>query len=253
MDPKFRFTDRVASYVKARPGYPAELINVLRNECGLTNTAIVADIGCGTGILSRMLCEHAQTVYGVEPNEAMRKAALEYLSGHPNFVEVNGAAENTGLPATSIDLITVAQAFHWFDQKEARHEFMRILKPNGWTALIWNDRRMTGSALAEAYEQLLVEFGTDYQDVHSHGRATLDNMERFYGHSQIKRATIPNSQLLDRDTFIERVISASYMPTSDHPRYREMVDAAHRIFDSEQKENVVTLEYDTNIYYAQMS
>jgi SAM-dependent methyltransferase len=253
VDTKERFTDRVATYAKARPGYPAKLTDVLRNDCGLTNTTIVADIGSGTGILSRMLCDHAQAVYGVEPNDAMRGASQEFLAEQRNFVAVNGAAENTNLPATSVDLITVAQAFHWFDQKEARHEFMRILKPNGWAALIWNDRHREGSPLAEAYEQLLMDFGTDYLEVQDRGKATLDNLERFFGHSEIKVASIPNSQDLDRDSFVERAVSASYMPNETHPRYREMVQAARRIFDENRTGLHVVLEYDTNIYYAQMS
>ncbi len=253
VDPKLRFTDRVASYVKARPGYPAEVVDVLRNNCGLTSSSLVADVGCGTGMLARMLCEHAHAVYGVEPNDAMRVAALESLAPYSNFTAVNAAAENTTLPATSVDLITVAQAFHWFDQKEARHEFMRILKPNGFTALIWNDRKTSGSPLAEAYEQLLVNFGTDYAEVQSRGKQTLDELERFFGHSEIKRATIPNEQHLERDAFVERAISASYMPNESHPRYREMVAAAQEIFDQNRAGGTVVLEYDTNVYYAQMS
>ena len=253
VDPKLRFTDRVTSYVKARPGYPAEVIDVLRTNCGLTADSVVADIGCGTGILSRMLCEHAHTVYGVEPNDAMRATAQELLANRPNFSVVNAAAENTTLPATSIDLITVAQAFHWFDQKEARHEFMRILKPNGFTALIWNDRKTSGSPVAEAYEKLLMDFGTDYAEVQSRGKETLENFERFFGHSQIRRASIPNAQHLERDAFVQRATSASYMPNELHPRYREMVAAAQQIFDENGGGGSVTLEYDTNIYYAQMS
>ena len=253
VDSKLRFTDRVTSYVKARPGYPAEVIDVLRTNCGLTAESVVADIGCGSGIFSSLLCEHAQTVYGVEPNDAMRAAAQDLLAARSNFAAVNGAAENTTLPATSIDVITVAQAFHWFDQKEARHEFMRILKPNGFTALIWNDRRTSGSPVAEAYEQLLVNFGTDYAEVQSRGKETIANFERFFGHSEIKRATIPNAQRLERDAFVERVISASYMPNESHPRYREMVAAAQQIFDENRAGGTVTLEYDTNTYYAQMS
>lgn len=253
MDPRVRFTDRVSSYVAARPSYPSELIELLRSDCGLNPSSVVADIGSGTGILARMLCEHAQTVYGVEPNEAMRQAGESFLKDRKNFVSVNGSAESTSLPGTSVDLITVAQAFHWFHPEDTRHEFLRILKPNGWTALIWNNRKLEGSSLAEAYEQLLVTFGTDYEQVKSRGKAVLDSFERFFGHSQFRTASFKNDQTLDRQGFLDRVLSASYMPGREHPRHAATRKAVEQVFEDNQKDGQVTLEYDTNVYYGQMS
>jgi SAM-dependent methyltransferase len=253
VDSKTRFSDRVESYVKARPGYPPELIQFLREQCGLNPDSVVADIGSGTGFLSAMLSQVAHTVYGVEPNDEMRAAGAEFLAGLANFVSVAGAAENTGLPATAVDLITVAQAFHWFDQKEARHEFMRILKPNGFTALIWNDRKFEGSPFAEAYETLLVNFGTDYQDVKRRGKAALQDFDRFFGHSQYKKASFPNSQKLDREAFVGRVLSASYMPNVGHPQYQETLRGVARVFEQYKRDGTVVLEYETNVYFGQMS
>lgn len=252
MDSKTRFSDRVFSYRKSRPGYPAELLQLLRQECGLNPNSVVADIGSGTGILARMLSEVAQVVYGVEPNPEMREAGESFLADRPNFISVNGAAENTELPATSTDLITVAQAFHWFDQKETRHEFMRILKPNGFAALIWNDRQIDG-ALAEAYENLLMDFGTDYAEVQRRGKAALQDFDRFFGHSQYKHASFENTQALDRDGFFGRVLSASYMPGTEHPQHAPMLDELSRIFAAHEKDGQVILEYDTNVYYGQMT
>lgn len=253
MDSKLRFTDRVSSYVKSRPGYPREVIELLREECGLGPAAVVADIGSGTGMLSRMLLENAQTVCGVEPNQAMREAAKADLAQYANFLTVDGCAENTALASTSVDLITVAQAFHWFNQDDARHEFLRVLKPNGWTALIWNDRRLEGTPIAEAYERLLLEFGTDYEQVRSRGKASVENLDRFFGHSEHKRASFENSQALDREGFIGRALSASYMPNEGHPRYEAMVSQLKQIFDENQGGGHVTLEYTTNVYYGQMT
>ena len=253
MDPRERFTDRVASYVAARPGYPAELIELLREECGLNPNCDVADIGAGTGILSRMLCEVAHAVIAVEPNQAMRGAGQQYLVGFENFKVVNGSAESTNLPATSFDLITVAQAFHWFDQKEARHEFMRILKPNGFAAIIWNDRQYEGTPFAEAYERLLMDHGTDYADVKVRGKSANENFDRFFGHSEHKKRSIKNAQSLDRDGFVQRVVSASYMPNPEHPRYAAMISDVERVFEEFQKDGRVVIDYTTNVYYGQMS
>jgi SAM-dependent methyltransferase len=253
MDSTLRFTDRVASYVKARPGYPPEVIKLLREECALTPAGVVADIGSGTGILARWLCESARTVYGVEPNQAMREAGEAHLSGAKNFVSVDGTAEDTRLPGASVDLITAAQAFHWFRRDDARREFVRILRPNGFTALIWNDRKLAGSKLAEDFERLVSTFGTDYEQVNHQGKLFLRSFEGFFGHGQYGTASFPNLQQLDRENFRERVVSASYMPREDHPRYRPMLGEIERIFAECQEAGLVTMEYETRVYYGRMA
>src|SRR5581483_3170519 len=146
-------------------------------------------------------------VIGVEPNGPMREAGKQFLGSYPNVEMVEGTAEGIPLPGTSVDFITAGQAFHWFNQKEARHEFMRILKPNGWAVLIWNDREFTGSKFAYAYESLLQKFGTDYAEVHQRGKATPTTFEQFFGNSAFEKAEFPNHQRLDREGLVARVLS----------------------------------------------
>ena len=136
-----RFSDRVEKYVLYRPGYPPEALRTLQTECGLTPSHGIADIASGTGIWTRMLLENGNAVFGVEPNAEMRKAGERLLSGFPKFNSVAGTAEATTLADRSIDFVTAAQAAHWFDLPKARREFARILKPEGWAVLIWNERR----------------------------------------------------------------------------------------------------------------
>src|SRR6476661_6239210 len=114
-NPTQRFSDRVENYIRYRPGYPPQVLETLRNECGLTPTAAVADIACGTGIFTRLLLENGNPVHGVEPNREMREAAERLLADYPNFVAVNGTAEATTLPDHTFDFATAAQAAHWFD------------------------------------------------------------------------------------------------------------------------------------------
>lgn len=251
--PTSRFTDRVENYVKARPGYPHNVVDLLHQKCGLAKESLLVDVGCGTGLLAELFCEFGCKVVGVEPNQAMREAGQQSLARYPNFEMMEGRAESIPLSGTSVDFITAAQAYHWFDQKEARHEFMRILKPNGWTVLIWNDREFQGSPFADAYESLVQRFGIDYADVHQRGKATSASFEQFFGNSAFCKATFPNGQRMDYDRFVARVLSASYMPDSGHPQHEPMVQELQRIFRENSKDGFVEMKYTTSVIYGQMS
>ena len=121
IEPTERFSSRVGNYVRFRPSYPSQVVDVLRQECELTPDSLVADIASGTGIFTRLLLGNGNRVFGVEPNHKMRQAAEEYLSHYPKFVSVAGTAEATTLASHSIDLITCAQAAHWFDRGRDLH------------------------------------------------------------------------------------------------------------------------------------
>src|SRR5207247_2903707 len=160
-----RFSSRVEDYARYRPGYPAEVIPLLKTECGLAAESVVADIASGTGIFTRIVLEAGAHVFGVEPNAEMRRSAEERLAGYARFKGLNGTAESTTLPDHSVDIITAAQAAHWFDPSKARQEFVRILKPGGWTVLMWNDRRINASPFSREYEDLILSNGTDYREL----------------------------------------------------------------------------------------
>src|ERR1700722_13943261 len=126
-----RFSKRVENYVRYRPGYPAEVLKVLKKECRLLPSHALADIASGTGIWTRLLLENRNSVFGVEPNAEMRHAGERLLEAFAGFTSVAGTAEATTLADQSVDFVTAAQAAHWFDRGRARREFGRILKPGG--------------------------------------------------------------------------------------------------------------------------
>src|SRR5687767_5967708 len=111
-----RFSTRVENYVKYRPGYPEEIVSILKSDCGLMSSSLIADIGSGTGILSELFLRNGNLVFGIEPNAPMRTAAEQLLTAYKNFVSIEGSAEATTLEAHSVDFIMAAQAFHWFDR-----------------------------------------------------------------------------------------------------------------------------------------
>src|SRR5215475_498875 len=164
-DSTARFSNRVENYIRYRPGYPQGVLEVLRDECGLTSGSVIADIASGTGIFTRMLLENGNKVFAVEPNREMREAAERLLAAHPNFISIAATAEETTLATQSVDFATAAQAAHWFDLPRARLEFTRVLRPTGFAVLIWNERSTDTTPFLRDYEQLLMTYGTDYQQV----------------------------------------------------------------------------------------
>jgi SAM-dependent methyltransferase len=250
IDPKERFSDRVHDYVLYRPGYPRQLLDLIAGTCGLGPGRLAADVGSGTGILTRLLLDSGARVIGVEPNLAMRSAAEDGLRESTNFESVDGSAEATGLPDASIDVVVAGQAFHWFDPERARAEFSRILKPGGWVVLAWNRRK--DSPLGRDYEDLLVRFAPDYAYVRTRDRAAEPNLRAFFAPRVPTAVTFDNAQRLDETGLRGRLLSSSYVPRAGHPLYEPMMQRLAEIFRKYAQEGVVTLAYDTDVWYGQL-
>jgi len=247
-----RFSSRVDDYIKYRPDYPVEIIDLLADKCGLTPQSVIADIGSGTGILTKMFLENGNPVAGVEPNREMREAGEHYLADFARFTSVEGTSEATRLPAHSMDFILAGQAFHWFDQSGTRVEFQRILKEDGWVVLVWNDRRIDTTPFLRAYEALLQEFSTDYNEINHKNVQDKAVFTAFFGAPPLE-AAFDNVQRFDFDGLIGRLHSSSYVPGRDDPRYAPMAKRAQEIFAAHQKDGMVALEYDTRVYYGAMT
>jgi SAM-dependent methyltransferase len=250
-NPTLRFSSRVDNYVRYRPGYPPEILGLLKRDCSLTPESVVADIASGTGLLTRMLLDNGNRVYAIEPNAEMRQAGERILSAYPRLASVAGTAEATTLADRSVDIVTAAQAAHWFDREKARREFMRILRPGGWCVLIWNERRTDSTPFLHDYENLLLTYGTDYQDVrHENTTAGIDG---FFAPSPCKTQTFEMKQHFDYPGVEGRLLSSSYTPGPENPNYQLMLRELRRIFDEHQSNGRVSLEYDTRVFYGRLS
>ena len=247
LDPTKRFSSRVENYVRFRPGYPPEVLGLLRDDCGLTNEATVADIGSGTGKLAELFLANGNRVFGVEPNREMRAAGERLLRPFPRFTSIDGTAEATTLPGHSADFISAGQAFHWFDAEECRAEFSRILKPGGWVVIVWNDRHVDSTPFLAAYEELLRACSTDYENV-NHRRFNDGVAITQFFRGQPRRENFPNAQRFDFDGLQGRLLSSSYAPEAGQPRHDEMLAALKNIFDAHQKDGQVVFEYETRVY-----
>jgi SAM-dependent methyltransferase len=245
-----RFSDRVENYVRYRPGYPAEVVDVLRSDCGLQPKHVIADIASGTGIWTRMLLENGNPVFGVEPNADMRRAGERLLSDFPSFTSIAGTAEATTMPDAGVDFVTAAQAAHWFDRVAARREFVRILKPGGWLVLLWNERLTDSTPFLRDYEQLLLTYGTDYGEVR-HERTT-DAVNEFFDPVPYEERTFPMRQEFDYEGLEGRLLSSSYAPGPRHLKHEAMLRDLRRIFDVHADGGRVSFEYKTRVYFGRL-
>jgi SAM-dependent methyltransferase len=240
-DPTQRFSTRVEDYLRYRPSYPAEVIAFLERECGLTSQSRVADIGSGTGLLSDLFLRFGCEVAGVEPNAEMRAAGERLLAGWPRFHSVNGRAEAATLPDASVDLVSAGQAFHWFSPDAARSEFLRILKPGGWVALVWNER-LPSLGFNAGYEDLVTRYGPE------HPHAETSELDHFFGEHGWRLAQFPNQQRIDREGLRGRFLSSSYAPLPGAANYPPLMQELDRLFDEFQRDGRVTLLYTTEVY-----
>lgn len=242
-----RFSNRVANYVKYRPHYPPEILQVFRDEMNLRENSVIADVGSGTGISAQIFLANGNAVYGVEPNAAMRAAAENYLKDYPQFTSVDGTSDATNLPDDAVDFVIAAQAFHWFDREKTRLEFRRILRENGFVALIWNERQLDTTPFLRGYEEILKKYGTDYENVrHDH----LDEkiFEDFF-RQDFSKKTFLNVQTVDFEGVKGRMLSSSYMPAEESDVFEPMIAELRALFEKCAENGKIQILYDTNIFY----
>jgi SAM-dependent methyltransferase len=245
-----RFSNRVANYVKYRPGYPAEMMDFFRERLGLERGSVVADVGSGTGLSARPFLEAGCTVYGVEPNAAMREAAEEFLAEFPGFKSTDGASNATMLGDSSCDFVVAAQAFHWFEPEATRAEFRRILKAGGYVALIWNERQLDTTEFLREYEKLLLKYGRDYAEVRHEqiDEAVLGGFFR----AEFGRATFANRQDFDLAGLRGRMLSSSYMPDETDAAFPLLEKELESLFAKHNESGRITVFYDTNVFYSRL-
>jgi len=243
-----RFSGKAEIYQKYRSSYPDDLINYLCTSIGFHKNSVIADIGSGTGIFSRLLLERGCFVHCVEPNDDMRRIAEDDLAGFPNFMSVRASAENTGLPSESVDCITAAQAFHWFDRPAFQPECRRILKKGGKVVLIWNIRNYESAVIKDDY-LIRGKYCVDTKGLGENGGPPKDIACFFSGDACVER-TFHNDLLIDREAYIGMNLSRSYSPREEQnpEKYREFIKELNGIFDTYQENGLLRFPQFTKSY-----
>jgi SAM-dependent methyltransferase len=254
-EPKRRFSSRVSYYVNHRPGYPADMLEYLKQAAGLNGDTIIGDIGSGTGLLAELFLQSGCVVYGVEPNPDMRAAGERCLRKYPRFHSIDGAAEETTLPNSSVDLITAGQAFHWFDVEAARREFIRILRPGGSVVLVWNSPRSDAGAFMRAYRTMRdnVPDARDPAPTPTQANAPPRlGKAHLFGSTGFESRSFANQQEFDWEGLKGRTLSESGAPLPDDPRYPAMIAELERAFAAHEEHGRVVFPYDTEVYWGRI-
>ncbi|MBD2461874.1 class I SAM-dependent methyltransferase [Oscillatoria sp. FACHB-1407] len=249
MDTISRFSTKAEKYIRYRWDYVPDAIATIVDRCQLTAESAVADVGSGTGMVSQHFVERVKQVFAIEPSDEMRAIAAEQLGHYPSFFNINGLSEATTLPDQSVDLIVVGRAIHWFQPTQTRQEFLRILKPGGWLAILQNP--CTDQALLKVFKALRVE---------ENGWAVkADKFERervplsfYYGHENVLRLAFPSFRDETWEEFLGRLSSLSPAPNEDHPLYQTFVSCVRSMFEQFCSGDRITVSFETELHLGQM-
>lgn len=248
MGPTERFSTRAGYYARYRPRYPEAVVDTLESEAGLRPGSMLADIGAGTGISAELFLRRGYAVTAIEPNAEMRAKAIAALSANPAFRALPGTAEQTNLPAQSIDLVLCAQAFHWFRLQETKQEFRRILKPGGLIAILWNLRRRDASPLMAALEDLLFEYCPSYAEhIFKDHEEAITNVEQLS--PEVQARTFDWVDTLDRLAFLGRMLSASYVPLEGAPNHSALFAGLNRLIETHARHGQLDIVYQTRLFW----
>lgn len=239
-----KFNGKGEIYAKARPGYAAKLFDYMKNTLLIPDRSVFADVGSGTGIFSEHLLNNGYSVYAIEPNTDMRKKAEEKLSAYKDFISVNGTDTNTTIPNQSVDCITAAQAFHWFDVDGFKKECCRILKPCGKVIIVYNTRNESAEcnkALADCHRKYCPDF-------QGFSKGMNDEQCRDFFNDECDVFSTDNSQIYDRQGYISRILSSSYSLSEQDEGFAEYIADVNRIFDTFSNDGTLTVPMYTVAY-----
>lgn len=246
MDATKKFDGIANEYTKSRPGYASEFIDSLYKKYGFSESSVIADIGSGTGKFAKQLLDKGSKIFCVEPNADMRYVAERELSSYPSFSSVDGCAENTTLADNSVDFITTAQAFHWFDTKSFKKECSRIIKAGGKAFLIWNTRK-EDTAVMQKLHGVYSKYCPDFKGFCGGMKLHDERIKEFFN-GEYEYITFDNPLYFDREKFINRSLSGSYSLKKGDNGFDLYIEEINKVFDEFQTDGIVKIENQTVAY-----
>lgn len=242
------YANKASLYARYRWDYAPAAIQAILDTTGIGPSDAMADIGAGTGILTRHFAGKVGRLYTVEADLHMLHEAQPTLNAVSNCLLIAACAEATGLPTASLDLLTVAQAIHWFEPVATRVEFRRILKPGGWLALLRN--YPTDHTLGSALNAVMVEqngVAAAAMAAPPYPVAT----DFYFGNGCCEKYIYPFSYYQDWEQFFGGLCSASYAPDPDHPAFPRFEKSAREVFDAFSQDGRISAHAETELVIGQ--
>ncbi len=247
MDSTKNFNGLANEYQIGRPVYANELIKEMYSTYRCSEESVIADIGSGTGKFAKQLLEKGSFVYCVEPNDDMRNTAIEELKLYKKFCAISGTAVETMLPDNSVDYITVAQAFHWFDVSQFKKECKRILKDKGLIFLIWNMRDMSSELNRISYE-IYSKYCPNFKGFGGGIQKNDVRIQEFF-ESGYKYVEFDNPLIYTKEKFICRCLSGSYSLKNGDENYDMYIGELSELFEQYSENDILTMENKTVVYF----
>ncbi len=247
MDSRKKFSGKAEVYQESRPRYPQALYQYFRKHFLMGEGAAVADIGSGTGILTKELLKMGCVVYGVEPNDDMRRTAEKQLASYDGYTSIAAAAEHTTLPDHSMDFVIAAQAFHWFNVAQFHKECYRILKPNAMVALVWNFRDETADIMLEN-KKICEKYCKDFHGFSGGIHNRLEKVDCFFD-GDYQTICFQNPVYYTKEQFIKRNLSSSFSIGSGEDNFDDYCCELANLFDVFSQKETVCILYQTVCYF----
>lgn len=240
------FVDKQRVYDDCRPGWPADVVTLILDQAG--EGAVMADVGSGTGKLALLCAPHVRRLYAVEPSIHMRSVLESRVEGLPQVQIVAASAESIPLPENSVDAITVAEAYHWFDNEATRREFARILKPGGHVFLLWN--RFTGNAYGPEMNRIQQQYRTRPGPP---PRSREERADDLFGRGKWHRCTFDNTLHQTFSQFLGGMSSASYAPGSATAAGMAYQQEIRTLFDAYAVDGLITTHVTTECWWGTLA
>ena len=223
-----------AQFYNSRPTYPLECIDYLVNKFGLSSNNVIADVGAGTGILTKPFLNMGCWAYAVEPNDDMFTELSKNLSQYSNVILLKTSAEKTEIPEDSCDAVVVGTAFHWFEKDKFREECNRILRGKKMVAIL----RISNNTDADK----------EIDKMRHYTEQDIQSAKEFFRDGFFEHIKFEYYEAFDENRFINNLLSSATAPLPSDARFDDYVEKCRTVYSKRFENGIAHLPFVVNCF-----